>query len=454
MSSLGQKIRTLRQVRKLTQRSLGQGLVTPSMISQIESDRALPSLHLLRQLADRLNVEPAYFDMDAHLKSDRLNNYRRARSLMDSSRYEEALTYFQSLLTDMEASRRDETLFFSAAQCYIQLGRFIDAARVYETALKIFMEKQDLQNAVYCYYYLGHLYARLNRTGVARMYWQRASDFIHRHPNLSEPIAIKIESGLARMYLELGQQELAQQSYRRASVIAGQTNALLDLASSYEGLGKSCMESQDYANARSHLQRAFKLFTDVRNQQGMNQTSVNLAINRRLEGDAEGARVEFERLQASDDFRSDQNALARSYYESACCLSALGGLERARSDLKEAVNHETGDIDFAGRVLRLLIQMLLRQGQHHQALEITDKALGLIAATNDIATVMELYSLRQEIYLQLGQRLQAVANAQIAAEHILKAHVLVQDASSRVAQVSVNMRSMATLLQAAASSDT
>ena len=454
MSSLGQKIKTLRQVRKLTQRSLGQGLVTPSMISQIESDRAIPSLHLLRQLADRLNVDPAYFDMDAHLKSDRLNSYRRARSLMDSSRYEEALTYFQSLLTDIEASRRDEALFFSAAQCYIQLGRFIDAARVYETALKIFMEKQDLQNAVYCYYYLGHLYARLNSLGVARMYWQRASDFIQRHPNLSEPIAIKIESGLARMYLELGQQELAQQSYRRASVIAEQTNALLDLASSYEGLGKSCMESQDYTNARSHLQRAFKLFTDVRNQQGINQTSVNLAIATRLQGDVEGARVEFERLQASDDFRTDPNALARSYYESACCFSALGSWERASSDFMEALNYETGEVDLAGPVLRLLIQMLLRQGQHHQALALTDRALGLIADTDDLTTLIELYSLRQEIYLQLGQRLQAVANTQIVAEHILKAHVRVQNAPTRLAQDSVNMRSMATLLQAAASSET
>jgi len=424
MSSLGQKIKTLRQVRKLTQRGLGQGLVTPSMISQIESDRAVPSLHLLHQLADRLSVDPAYFDQDAYSKSDRLHNYRRARSLMESGRFEEALTYFQSLLMDKEWSGRDESLFFEAAQCYLHLGRFADAAQVYETSLKIFMEKQDLQNTVYCYYYLGHLYARLNRPGVARMYWQRASDFMQRHPNLSTPITIKIESGLARMYLELAQHDLAQKSYRRAAVIAEQTSAWLDLATIYEGLAKSYMESKEYENAKDYLQQALKLFTSVRNQQGINQTSVNLAINTRLQGDMEVAQVEFERLQNNDDFRTDQNSLARSYYESANCSVALGSWEKADRDLTEALQYGAGDVNLTARVHILLTQIRLRQGQQLEALKLTDVALQWVSDAHDAVTLIELYSLRQEIFLQLGLRLQAVLSAQTVAELVLKAQVI------------------------------
>ena len=57
MSSLsGQRIRELRQERGLTQTELAKGIVTPSMISQIEAGKAHPSDALLRQLAKRLDV--------------------------------------------------------------------------------------------------------------------------------------------------------------------------------------------------------------------------------------------------------------------------------------------------------------------------------------------------------------------------------------------------------------
>ncbi|MHB1627049.1 MAG: helix-turn-helix transcriptional regulator [Bacilli bacterium] len=57
MSSLsGQRIRELRQERGLTQTELAKGIVTPSMISQIEAGKAHPSDSLLKELAKRLDV--------------------------------------------------------------------------------------------------------------------------------------------------------------------------------------------------------------------------------------------------------------------------------------------------------------------------------------------------------------------------------------------------------------
>lgn len=57
MSSLsGQRIRELRQERGLTQTELAKGIVTPSMISQIEAGKAHPSESLLKELAKRLDV--------------------------------------------------------------------------------------------------------------------------------------------------------------------------------------------------------------------------------------------------------------------------------------------------------------------------------------------------------------------------------------------------------------
>ncbi|ARU63689.1 hypothetical protein CBW65_23695 [Tumebacillus avium] len=55
-SSLGQRIRELRLRKGMTQIELAKGICTPSMISQIESDRARPSYKMLVGLANRLEV--------------------------------------------------------------------------------------------------------------------------------------------------------------------------------------------------------------------------------------------------------------------------------------------------------------------------------------------------------------------------------------------------------------
>ena len=66
MPTIGEKIRELRMQRGLTQSELGGELVTASMISQIEADRAKPSYTLLNNIANRLGMTVEYFmnDMD------------------------------------------------------------------------------------------------------------------------------------------------------------------------------------------------------------------------------------------------------------------------------------------------------------------------------------------------------------------------------------------------------
>ncbi len=61
-SLIGQRIRELRTKAGLTQTDLARGIVTPSMISQIEAGKAQPSPGLLKKLANRLQVsEPELY---------------------------------------------------------------------------------------------------------------------------------------------------------------------------------------------------------------------------------------------------------------------------------------------------------------------------------------------------------------------------------------------------------
>jgi transcriptional regulator with XRE-family HTH domain len=71
MPTIGEKIREVRTKRGLTQSDLSAGLVTASMISQIEADRAKPSFALLTNLANRLGMPVEYFmnDLDEQFSS-------------------------------------------------------------------------------------------------------------------------------------------------------------------------------------------------------------------------------------------------------------------------------------------------------------------------------------------------------------------------------------------------
>lgn len=63
--TIGEKIKFLRQKKKLTQAAICGDLITRNMLSRIENGAALPSLPTLKHLADKLGVSAGYFLDDA-----------------------------------------------------------------------------------------------------------------------------------------------------------------------------------------------------------------------------------------------------------------------------------------------------------------------------------------------------------------------------------------------------
>ncbi|ASS76748.1 hypothetical protein CIG75_18590 [Tumebacillus algifaecis] len=78
MHSLGQRIREIRLKTGLTQIELAKGLCTPSMVSQIESDRARPSYKILVALAARLEVPLEYLVKEVNFELENSSKYKMA----------------------------------------------------------------------------------------------------------------------------------------------------------------------------------------------------------------------------------------------------------------------------------------------------------------------------------------------------------------------------------------
>lgn len=60
MATLGEKIKTLRKEKKLTQTELAGSELTKSMLSQIENGKATPSMKTLQYIADKLGCETSF----------------------------------------------------------------------------------------------------------------------------------------------------------------------------------------------------------------------------------------------------------------------------------------------------------------------------------------------------------------------------------------------------------
>lgn len=116
--TLGQKIRSLRKERSMTQAALCGEYMTRNMLSQIENDIATPSLPTVCFIAKQLSVPVGYLiDEDADSLA-----YRKA-GLIEQIRSDYAAGRWQDCIDDCkQLSDFDDELALLLADCYLQEG--------------------------------------------------------------------------------------------------------------------------------------------------------------------------------------------------------------------------------------------------------------------------------------------------------------------------------------------
>jgi HTH-type transcriptional regulator, quorum sensing regulator NprR len=352
MNSLGQKIKNLRKSKKITQQELCSGLVTPSMISQIESDRATPSNHLLEEIANRLGIPVSYFAEDVSVKTDLTQMYRKAKSLMDNERYEEALPMLQTVAYPLAPQFKAEAVYNDLANCYTKLGRLDEALNMYESVIQAAFEREDIPLAVHTYSNLGHIERKRNRMTVARMYWQRAAELLSRYPDISMPIALKIHSNLGKLYLSENRLDMALRSYKQASELAIQYEVLPDLAAIYHGMSYTCAKLHSLNQALHYNQLAIDAYQEMHNIYGINKCHINQAVILRDAGRYQEAIELLSSCIRSRNFHTDKNRTASAYAERAYTLLELGRLADVLEDAKQA-------LELSGERSRLACEMRL-----------------------------------------------------------------------------------------------
>ncbi|WAH37679.1 helix-turn-helix domain-containing protein [Alicyclobacillus dauci] len=175
--TIGEKIRDIRIKRGLTQADLGGDLVTPSMISQIEADRAKPSYPLLTELANRLGMPVEYFMNE--LDDQFLFSAQLGVAMYQTAvgQPEAALTQLESIENTPEQGLNHQEYILTLAQTYRKLKRYNEATSHLEHLREIAYRTQDKRLLFLVCRECGYVEADRGNTEGALHEWTRALEY-------------------------------------------------------------------------------------------------------------------------------------------------------------------------------------------------------------------------------------------------------------------------------------
>lgn len=264
--SIGQKIRELRKGKRMTQIDLAKGLCTPSMISQIESDRAKPSYKVLAKIADRLEVPVDRLLSDKDVNLEALCTYKLARALMASQEYEAAAPLFQELLAHARVYVSSLEVRLELAQCYIMLGRCEEAEPLLRHVEEYADFQYDFELLSLSYKLSGLLELRRKRFQMAVYRLQQAIKEFNRIEVLNPFAKADLLFHLGLAHAGLRQTEQALDCYRQAAELYGGHESFVQMARLYLQISESHRELRELELAAEYATRASALYEALQAQ--------------------------------------------------------------------------------------------------------------------------------------------------------------------------------------------
>ena len=274
MNSVGDRLREARLARGLTQEQLARGLATKGFISQIERNRATPSLPKLRVIAERLGQPLSYFVADRH--PQQLTLLRKSAQL--AVRAEEPA---QALDILREASHLPATANERADLRRIR-GVALSELRRNQEALSTLqdaastapIDDPELNASIYAE--IGtvlHIEERFNAAIEAN---RRALDWLDRCRHADPELRARVLTNLGTSSFRLGQPAEAMAYFVRALDAATDAESLLRIANAHMALGVAARAIGELDRALEHCNRALELHSRIRHERTANRILNNI----------------------------------------------------------------------------------------------------------------------------------------------------------------------------------
>jgi tetratricopeptide (TPR) repeat protein len=402
VESLGTKIRNRRKELGMKQSELASDICTVSMVSQIESDKALPSRRTLSALARRLAAPEDYFLTDLKVQMEHLALFKIACSRIEEQKYSEALEQLELLLVKVILPKIRSQIEFGMAKCYLALQKPEKAVLLLEPLLDETIRTDDPYKTLKTLLLLGKAKFTQGLYPLALYHWHKANLLLSRLPSVEPMERAEVHSLLGDVYTQLGLSHDARRYYEEAKNILRGGKLSKELGELYVRYAASFHESGQFEEAIEYANRAMHVFQmmqcdqmaiDVKNRYaticgegGQVEKSLMLLAECLQEYETTGRTPEMARaLTAMARFHQQSNNLEEA---ESCCTRAMA--------LSPAGHPELAEVYAVSGTIRI------KQGRLRDGIDELQKAADLFEQRREFPSLLQVCRTLSELHQQNG----------------------------------------------------
>ncbi len=407
-ATLGQKIKELRIQKGLTQSDLGSGMVTPSMISQIEADKANPSHKLLQAIAEKLETPIEYFLTDMQMQIEQIATYKVARAMMEAGEFSQAVPVLSELMEDSIPQLHSAEIQFDLAECQLEMGSFDEAMDGFDRVLSSAATRKDTYMQVLALKMLGLVEKKRHNYPLAIYHWQKALDLMEKLEEKDPFLTSAILSHLGEVFGYLGEKGEALESYKRAHLLLENTANFSTIAELFRHLGQKFKEVGDFDRASEYSQHAISLYRGLKNIKLAIEVKESYGISKGEGGDPSQALQTLAECLSEYQEYGYADKVAHTHGEMARIHLSNRAFEEAAKHCEEALKLLADSAVERGYVYRTFAIIKKEQGEFEASIQYMEKSVGVFEIADLPREIAKSYSLLGDIYKDQGDLQKAI----------------------------------------------
>ena len=317
MNSVGERLREARLARGLTQEQLARGVATKGFISQVECNRATPSLAKLRLIAERLGLPLGHFTGD-HSPLELTYLRKSAELAVKAKEPAHALALLEEAGPIARTANERADLQRIRGMALDALERLPEALIALQTAAADAPpDDPELNGAIYTE--IATVLNEQEQFNFAVEAGRRALLWLDRAKHADPAQRARVLTNLGRSCWGLGQLEQAYQFSLQALEAATDAESLFRIANAHMSLGVTARAKGLFDEAIEHCNRALEIHARIKQERVANRILNNVgdihhAAGRLTEAWDAQSRCLARARELSDDFEIGVAAGALARY--------------------------------------------------------------------------------------------------------------------------------------------
>ncbi|ARU63005.1 hypothetical protein CBW65_20025 [Tumebacillus avium] len=405
MNSLGTRIRELRLKKGLTQIELAKGIITPSMVSQIESDRARPSYKVLVAIANRLDAPLEQLIKGVTLELEASSKYKLAMGMVRAREYGAAILLFENLLETAVHRIPKENLLLELALCHLGAGDVLEAEQLLNQLYQITSYGQDQHLLAVVLLNQGKVAELKHNLPIALFYMDRAWEELQKAQEIDDDLQVKILMQQASLQEQSGKVEDAAKNYERALLLS-QCNSE-DRGSIYLRLAEVYNRHKNYEKAEEYASKALVLLEEQANEDRKQDLQHRLIMLHR--GSVDWKLIIQELLTIAETYtrRGQKQKSGEVYADVGLICLENGELDQASSYAEKAKATLSETDPTMGKVNRVLAFVNFYRNNEKKGKEYLENALKLYEQHGKVAELEEITILSCRYLTDKGEHQEA-----------------------------------------------